>query len=56
MRYWDSPPWTERSRAVRLIAMCRTMAAEETGARVAIDRVCDGAFVGWCGLSGHDKD
>ncbi|MGW7335258.1 GNAT family N-acetyltransferase [Streptomyces sp. NPDC054808] len=51
MRYWDSPPWTERARAERFLSNCRTMEEEGTGARVAVDRVSDGAFVGWCGLS-----
>ncbi|WP_162833561.1 GNAT family protein [Streptomyces sp. CB09001] len=50
MRYWDSPPWTERSRAGRFVEMCRTMAEEGTGVRVAVDRASDGAFVGWCCL------
>jgi L-amino acid N-acyltransferase YncA len=44
MRYWDSPPWNERARADRFIAMCGKMADEGTGARVAIDRAADGAF------------
>lgn len=56
MRYWDSPPWQERSRAERFVAMCRKMADEGTGARVAIDRASDGAFVGWCGLTAWDPD
>ncbi|KAF2779862.1 acetyltransferase [Streptomyces sp. OM5714] len=51
MRYWDSPPWTERARAERFLANCRTLEDEGTGARTAIDRASDGAFVGWCGLS-----
>jgi ribosomal-protein-alanine N-acetyltransferase len=51
MRYWDSPPWNERARADRFIAMCGKMADEGTGAWVAIDRAADGAFVGWCGLT-----
>lgn len=51
MRYWDGPPWTERARAELFIAACRQMADEGTGARVAIDRVSDGAFLGWCGLT-----
>ncbi|MCA1218250.1 GNAT family N-acetyltransferase [Streptomyces sp. 8L] len=51
LRYWDTPPWRERARAERFIAACRTMADEGTGARVAIDRVSDGGFIGWCGLS-----
>ncbi|AXK37376.1 N-acetyltransferase [Streptomyces armeniacus] len=54
MRYWDSPPWNERSRAERFIAKCDKLADEGTGARVAIDRASDGAFVGWCALSGWD--
>lgn len=51
MRYWGSPPWTEPARAERFLATCRKLADEGTGARVAVDRVSDGAFVGWCGLA-----
>ncbi|MGQ4514161.1 GNAT family N-acetyltransferase [Streptomyces sp. DW26H14] len=51
LRYWDAPPWHERARADRFIAACRTMADEGTGARVAVDRVSEGDFIGWCGLS-----
>ncbi|MEU6546743.1 GNAT family protein [Streptomyces sp. NPDC046859] len=51
LRYWDSPPWTDPARAQRFLAVCRTMEDEGTGARVAIDRLSDGAFAGWCGLS-----
>ncbi|MEU8731513.1 GNAT family protein [Streptomyces tendae] len=47
MRYWDSPPWTDRARADRFLSVCRTMAKEGTGVRVAVERACDGAFVGW---------
>jgi [ribosomal protein S5]-alanine N-acetyltransferase len=50
LRYWDSPPWTERTRAARFIAVCRRLAEEGSGARLAVDRVADGAFIGWCGL------
>ncbi len=31
MRYWDSPPWTDRARADRFIAVCRRVADEGTG-------------------------
>ena len=31
LRYWDSPPWTERSRADRFVEESRRMAAEGTG-------------------------
>lgn len=56
LRYWDSPPWTERSRAERFLTTCRTMADEGTGVRVAVDRAADGAFVGWCGVFGWNPD
>ena len=36
--------------------MCRKIADEGTGARMAIDRASDGAFVGWCGLTGWNPD
>ncbi|MEV7325431.1 GNAT family protein [Streptomyces sp. NPDC093970] len=52
LRYWDSPPWTEPARAQRFIETCRTIEEEGTGARLAVDRVSDGAFIGWCGLTG----
>ena len=56
LRYWDSPPWTDRSRAARFIAACRQMADDGTGARLAIDRASDGAFVGWCALTRWNPD
>jgi ribosomal-protein-alanine N-acetyltransferase len=56
LRYWDSPPWTDPSRAERFLASCRQLAEEGTGARVAMERVSDGAFVGWCGLSRWNPD
>jgi RimJ/RimL family protein N-acetyltransferase len=51
LRYWDAPPWQEPARAERFIAACRQMAEEGTGARVALERASDGAFVGWCALT-----
>ena len=56
LRYWDSPPWSEPSRAERFIAACRQIEEEGSGARLAIDRVTDGAFVGWCGLTQWNAD
>lgn len=56
LRYWDSPPWDERARAGRFVAACRQMADEGTGARLAVDRVSDGTFIGWCGLTGWNPD
>jgi len=51
LRYWDSPPWGEPARAERFIARCRQIAEEGSGARLAIDRGSDAAFLGWCGLT-----
>src|SRR5258706_7471001 len=56
LRYWDAPPWSERMRAERFITGCRQMAQEGTGARLAVDRVSDGAFIGWCRLKPWDSD
>ena len=28
LRYWDAPPWTERARAERFIAVCRQIEQE----------------------------
>lgn len=51
LRYWDSPPWSDRARAAQFLATCRQLAASGTGTRVAVDRGSDGAFIGWCSLS-----
>jgi RimJ/RimL family protein N-acetyltransferase len=56
LRSWDAPPWTGPERAQRFIAACREMAEEGSGARPAIERVSDGAFVGWCGLTRWNPD
>lgn len=49
--HWDAPPWLERERAVRFVARCQRLAQDGTGARVAVHRVEDGAFIGWCSLT-----
>jgi RimJ/RimL family protein N-acetyltransferase len=56
LRYWDSPPWSERTRAERFIATCARMAEEGSGARVALDRASDQAFIGWCSLTRWNPD
>jgi len=56
LRYWDAPPWKERARAERFIAACRQIEEEGTGARLAIERAADGAFIGWCGLVNWNPD
>ncbi|MGW2865228.1 GNAT family N-acetyltransferase [Streptomyces sp. NPDC001205] len=56
LRYWDSPPWTDRSRSEKFITTCRRMEQEGTGARLAVDRASDGAFIGWCTLHNWNPD
>lgn len=56
VRYWDSPPWRERERAVRFLATCLQMEREGTGARLLIERGTDHAFIGWCCLVQWNPD
>jgi RimJ/RimL family protein N-acetyltransferase len=50
LRYWDSPPWTDPSRAQAFLAQCRQMAADGTGLRWAIETVQGRSFLGWCAM------
>ncbi|MFF0503465.1 GNAT family N-acetyltransferase [Streptomyces fimicarius] len=56
LRYWDSPPWTDPARAQRFLATCRRIEEEGSGARMAVERVSDGSFLGWCGLFGWNPE
>src|SRR5271155_2348859 len=56
LRYWDAPAWSDRARAERFIAACERMAEEGNGARLAIERLSDQAFIGWCGLVRWNPD
>ena len=56
LRYWDAPPWTDPARAERFLAICRQLAEEGTGARVAVNRLSDGHFLGWCSLTRWNPD
>lgn len=56
LRYWDSPPWVDRASIGRFLAGCERMAEEGSGARVAIERTSDQAFVGWCTFNSWNPD
>ncbi|SDG64470.1 Protein N-acetyltransferase, RimJ/RimL family [Lentzea fradiae] len=56
MRYWDSPPWTDRSLAERLITTSKMIEDDGTGARVVIERAADGTFAGWLGVTRWNPD
>ncbi len=55
-RYWDAPPWKTRAQAERFIAMCRKMEEDGTGIRLAVARIGDGAFIGWCTLGSWNPE
>ena len=44
------------ARAGRFIETCRQLSEEGSGARVAMERASDGAFIGWCGLTKWNPD
>jgi len=56
LRYWDAPPWREPARAERFIAACRQLAQDGTGMRLAIERISDATFIGWCGVTRWNPD
>lgn len=56
LAYWDAPPWREPGRAERFIASCRQMEQTGTGARLAVDRLSDGTFIGWCALNSWNPE
>lgn len=56
LRYWDSPPWSTFERADHFITACDGMAMNGSGARVAVARLSDDAFIGWCGLTRWNSD
>jgi ribosomal-protein-alanine N-acetyltransferase len=56
LRYWDAPPWSERERAERFIAASHDMAEQGSGARLAIKRVSDNSFIGWCSVTRWNPD
>jgi len=47
--------WTQAS-AHRIVAAVEGARAGGTGARLAVDRVSDGAFIGWCSLNRWNPD
>jgi RimJ/RimL family protein N-acetyltransferase len=56
LRYWDSPPWQDRAQAERFIARCKQIELDEFGVRLAIERISDGKFIGWCSLMSWNKE
>ncbi|WP_137824689.1 GNAT family N-acetyltransferase [Brevibacterium sp. 2SA] len=56
LEYWDSPPWTDRTMIARFMDGCRSMAENGTGARVAVERSADAAFIGWVTFNSWNPD
>jgi RimJ/RimL family protein N-acetyltransferase len=56
LRYWDTPPWSERAQAERFIVRCKQMEQEGSGVRLVIECAADGLFIGWCLLINWNPD
>lgn len=56
LRYWDSPPWADPSRAKGFIDKCQQMADDGAGVRLAVERRDDESFIGWCSLTRWNAD
>lgn len=56
LRYWDAPPWSDPGRAEQFLAACRSMTADGTGTRLAVERRDDRSFAGWCSLTRWNPD
>jgi RimJ/RimL family protein N-acetyltransferase len=50
LRYWDSPPWKDRSRAEAFLSACRQIEEDGSGARFVIETLQAQAFIGWCSM------
>lgn len=56
LRYWDSPPWVDRTSIARFMAANEKMAQDGSGARLAIERTSDQVFLGWCTFNSWNPD
>lgn len=56
LRYWDGPPWDDPARAATFIANSRKLAEDGRGVRLVVERLSDGAFLGWIVLSRWNPD
>ncbi|AKT50585.1 GNAT family N-acetyltransferase [Arsenicicoccus sp. oral taxon 190] len=56
LRYWDEPPWMERSRALQLVTRSRQRAADGSGVRVAVAWRDADECVGWVALLRWNPD
>jgi len=56
LRYWDSPPWSDRARARAFLDACRKMEQEGSGCRLAIELEATRSFIGWCSMFRWNPD
>jgi RimJ/RimL family protein N-acetyltransferase len=56
VRYWDSPPWTDPSRAKSFIDKCQQMADDGAGVRLVVERRDGPSFIGWCSVTRWNPD
>ena len=50
LRYWDSPPWTDRARAQSFLGACQQLELDGSGCRFAIELEATCTFIGWCSM------
>lgn len=55
LKYWDAPPWNELSAADRFLESSKSIAEDDRGIRLVLERLSDGAFVGWCTIGGWNS-
>ena len=56
LRYWDSPPWSDRARARAFLDACLKMEQDGTGCRFAIEIETTRTFIGWCSMFRWNPD
>lgn len=56
LKYWDSPPWTDRSRVETFLTRSREMAETGNGVRLVIEGADSHAFLGWITLNSWNPD
>lgn len=56
MKYWDSPPWTDRDQARRFLDRSREAPTDWKKLNLAVDLASQERFLGWCTFANWDRD
>ena len=55
VRYWDSPPWNDRKQAEQYIAKSQQVQIDQSGFKLAIERLDNNDLIGQCALFNWNK-